>query len=181
MCADPDWLQRVEEELTAMIGIEIPAHLRSKISEEDVRQGARLRLLRNAKALEGRSPAEQRAYLKQAVTSELADAVDHYRTKRRHTARERSLDADNPSNSFATSLASNHTSPSGRASRLEQSARLEEALNSLPEPQRVAVQLHHLQGLTVEQTAIAMGKTKGAVAGLIARGVNRLHDSLKDE
>jgi RNA polymerase sigma-70 factor (ECF subfamily) len=181
MCADSDWLAQVEDELMAMTSLEIPAHLRSKVSIEDVRQGARVRLLRNPKALEGRSPAERAAYLKKLLASELTDAIRQYRTKQRHTARERSLDAETSSNSLAKSLASDHTSPSGRASRFEQSARLEAALNSLPERERLAIRLHHLQGLTIEQTATSMGKTKGAVAGLIARGMNRLHAALKDE
>jgi RNA polymerase sigma-70 factor, ECF subfamily len=182
MCADPDWLKRVEDELMAMVSLAIPAHLRAKIDIDDVRQGARLRLHQNQKALEGRSVGEQRAYLKEAVASELADVARRYQAKRRHTARERSLDAalDDSSNRLGLLLAADQTSPSGRASRAEQAIRLETALSSLQERQREAIQLHHLHGMSVEQTAKAMGLTKGAVAGLIARGMKHLRELLQD-
>ena len=62
----------------------------------------------------------------------------------------------------------------------EQAIRLETALSSLQERQREAIQLHHLHGKSVEETAMAMGLTKGAVAGLIARGMKHLRDLLQD-
>src|SRR5262249_6665756 len=74
--------------------LEIPAHLRSKFDLEDIRQRARLKISRNLSTLEGRSTAEQLAYVKKAIASELTDAIRHYRASRRHTARERPLDAE---------------------------------------------------------------------------------------
>ena len=182
MCADADWLQRVEDELMAMVSLAIPAYLRAKVDIDDVRQGARLKLHQNQKALEGRSAGEQRAYLKEVLASELTDVIRRYQTKGRHTTRERSLEAalDDFSGRFGQSLAADQTSPSGRASRAEQAIRLETALCSLQERQREAVRRHHLQAMTIEETAKAMGLTKGAVAGLIARGVKHLRDLLQD-
>jgi RNA polymerase sigma-70 factor (ECF subfamily) len=182
MCADQDWHQIVEDELMAMTGLEIPAYLRSKFDLEDIRQRARLKVRQNPRALEGRSTAEQRAYVKKAIASELTDAIRHFKASRRHTARERPLDAEQNSSFGRLSdlLATDHTSPSGRASRSEEFARLEAALNSLPETQSQAVRLHHLQGMSVQETATAMKTTKPAVAGLLARGMNRLRELLQD-
>ena len=117
-----------------------------------------------------------------ALASELADVIAHFQAKARQTARERSLDAafDDSSGNLGQSLAADQTSPSGRAARAEQLARLAVALASLPHAEREAVQLHHLEGMSVEDTAKAMGTTKPSVAGLIHRGLKHLRELLQD-
>jgi RNA polymerase sigma-70 factor (ECF subfamily) len=53
-----------------------------------------------------------------------------------------------------------------------------EALEKLPERQRMAVELRYLAGESLEQIARAMETTKGATAGLIRRGVEQLRRQL---
>jgi RNA polymerase sigma factor (sigma-70 family) len=65
-------------------------------------------------------------------------------------------------------------SPSGRAVRNEDLLRLADALTRLPEAQREAIVLHHLQGCSLAKTAHTMGKTDAAVAGLLHRGLKKL-------
>jgi hypothetical protein len=93
MCADPDWPQRVEDELMATISLAIPEQLRGKIEMDDVRQGGFLRFHWTPDSREGRPAGEKRAYPREAMASELAYAIRRYATKGRRRARERPLEA----------------------------------------------------------------------------------------
>jgi RNA polymerase sigma-70 factor (ECF subfamily) len=70
------------------------------------------------------------------------------------------------------------SSPSRALVRYEWALRLAEALEKLPEDQRCAVELRHLEGRSLAETAKEMGRTPGSVASLIHRGMVRLRDLL---
>jgi RNA polymerase sigma-70 factor (ECF subfamily) len=72
------------------------------------------------------------------------------------------------------------SSPSERASRQEQVLRLADALAQLPEEQRTAVELRHLQGCSLAEVAEQMARSKGAVAKLLFRGVEKLRGLLEE-
>lgn len=72
------------------------------------------------------------------------------------------------------------SSPSQRAVKQEELIRLAEVMTKLPEAQREAVVLHHLQGLSLAEVAQEMGKTEAAVAGLLFRGLKTLHNLLEE-
>ena len=40
--------------------------------------------------------------------------------------------------------------------------------------------LHHLQGLTLSETAVRLGRSEAAVGGLLHRGLKRLHQLLEE-
>ena len=91
MCADPDWLQSVEDEQMAMVSLEIPARIYvPKVTSTAFRTLCELH--RNQKGLDGHSAGEQRADLMQASPLELADAMPGYQSDGRRTALDRSLD-----------------------------------------------------------------------------------------
>ena len=56
-----------------------------------------------------------------------------------------------------------------------------ESLSMLPEPQRRAIELHHLEGKPLAEIADLLGSTKGAVAGLLHRGLKTLRTLLKPQ
>jgi RNA polymerase sigma-70 factor (ECF subfamily) len=78
-------------------------------------------------------------------------------------------------------LAAEQSSPSRLAERQEQSVRLAGALARLPDKQRQAIELRHLQGLSLAEVAAGMNTTKTAVVGLLHRGVEKLRGLLKEE
>jgi RNA polymerase sigma-70 factor (ECF subfamily) len=70
------------------------------------------------------------------------------------------------------------TSPSQRLIRGEKALRLADALGSLLEDQAEAVTLRHVEGWKVKRIADHMGRSEGAVAGLLKRGLHNLHERM---
>jgi len=164
--------------LDAMARQALPTHLRAKLDTTDVVQEVLLRAHQSGGSFEGRTEPERLAYLRAIFATTLADQIRRFDRSKREAARERSMDgsADQPE----LWLAADHTSPSGRARRNEQVARLAEAMATLSKDQRRAVELHHLQGRTLQETATTMGRTPEAVAGLLRRGLASLRLMLRE-
>jgi RNA polymerase sigma-70 factor (ECF subfamily) len=122
----------------------------------------------------------QAAWLRTAFAHNLADALRRAGAAARDPARERSLEElFEESSARATAwLAADQSSPSQRADRAEQLIRLAGALARLPDDQRLAVELHHLQGWPVAEVAARMDRTRESVAGLLFRGLRRLRELL---
>ena len=78
------------------------------------------------------------------------------------------------------SVAGGDSSPESRIFRGEAALELAEALERLPEDQRVAVELRYLGQQPLNAIADYMGKTTGSVAGLICRGIENLRGLLPD-
>jgi RNA polymerase sigma-70 factor (ECF subfamily) len=52
------------------------------------------------------------------------------------------------------------------------------AIEALPDAQRDAVTLHHLEGLTISEVAGRMDRSAASVAGLLKRGLKSLRQSI---
>jgi len=87
---------------------------------------------------------------------------------------------DESSARLAACLAGEQSSPSERAMGHEQSVRLAAALATLPEAQREALTLHHLEGRPLDEVAHLVGRSREAVAGLIKRGLRQLRERLRE-
>jgi RNA polymerase sigma-70 factor (ECF subfamily) len=64
--------------------------------------------------------------------------------------------------------------------RTEAGIRLQQAIDELPDHQREAVRLRHLQGWSLAQIAALLDRSEVAVAGLLKRGLRRLRDGLRE-
>jgi RNA polymerase sigma-70 factor, ECF subfamily len=131
----------------------------------------------------GTENAELAAWLRKALANNLADALRKFRRVKRDITREQSLDAalDASSARLANCLAGNHSSPSQQAVRNEDLLRLADALLALPDLQREAIVLHHLQGRSLTDTAHGLGRSDTATAGLLHRGLKKLRELLQNE
>jgi RNA polymerase sigma-70 factor (ECF subfamily) len=64
--------------------------------------------------------------------------------------------------------------------RGEMAIRLAAEIESLPDDQRDAVRLRHLEGWSIGELAVHFDRSESAVAGLLKRGLRRLRDQLAD-
>ena len=77
-------------------------------------------------------------------------------------------------------LADDQSSPSGRIERQERLVRLADSLAMLPQDQRTAVELRHLQGRTLVEIGEHMNRSAASVAGLLQRGLRTLRKDLEE-
>jgi RNA polymerase sigma-70 factor (ECF subfamily) len=157
--------------------------LQAKLDPSDVVQQTLLEAHKDRADFRGRSPEELRAWLRQVLARNLANALRDFRRDKRDVAREQAMDrlAAESSARVEAWLAADGSSPSAGLQRQEEAARLAAALAELPEGQREAVVLRHLHGWSLHNIARHLGKSTTAVAGLIHRGLNRLRERLASE
>jgi RNA polymerase sigma-70 factor (ECF subfamily) len=75
-------------------------------------------------------------------------------------------------------LAGDVSTPSERAERHDDLARLADALATLLDDQREALELHYLHGLPLSEIAARLKRSPKAVSGLLRRGIISLHARL---
>lgn len=124
--------------------------------------------------------AQRLAWLRTALANNLKDEVRKFTSQGRDIRREVSLEQaiEQSSTRVDRWLADAGPSPSSVFRREENLIRLADALQKLGEEQRRAIECHHLRGMSLADTAAALGKSRDAVAGLIYRGLVRLKQQL---
>ncbi len=163
--------------------LQLDRRLQAKVDASDIVQQTLLQAIRGANEFRGRTDAEMAAWLRQILAHNLAGAIRDLGRQRRDVRRERPIQADVERSSarLESWLAADQTSPSQRAVRGEQAVQLADALADLPDAQREALTLHHLQEWTLDQIAGHLGRSPAAVAGLIKRGLRTLRDHFQAE
>jgi RNA polymerase sigma-70 factor (ECF subfamily) len=169
--------------LYALARLQLDRRLQAKIDLSGVVQQTLLEAHQAAGQLRGRSEEEKAAWLRRALANNLADEIRKLSAGKRDVQRERSLEDALAESSARLKawLAEEQSSPSRNAERQEEALRLAEALSGLPEGQRRAVELRHLKGLSLAETAAELGCSKSAVVGLLHRGVKKLRELLQEE
>lgn len=128
----------------------------------------------------GSSEPEFAAWLDVILQNNVSGLLrDHTQSQKRAVGRERSLDSQ-PDARAAPLPPAQLTSPSQRAMRAEDVDRLVRALAGLPDDQREAVRLRHLEGWGLAAIAERFNRTPAATAGLIKRGMQALRGALQD-
>jgi RNA polymerase sigma-70 factor (ECF subfamily) len=178
----PEVLERYRSYLRLLARLHWQEELRGKLDPSDLVQQTMVQALQAQGQFRGQSEQELAAWLRQILVRRLRNAVRDLGRARRDVGRERSLQAavEHSSARLEAWLAAAQTSPSEQAMRHEQLLRLTEALESLPEAQREAIILHHLQDWTLEQVGAHLGRSPAAVAGLIKRGLKQLRGVMNE-
>src|SRR5262249_5498236 len=143
-------LEGFRESSRLLARLQLRANLAGKIDLSGVVQQT---LLEAYQARDGfpSGAAQQAAWLRRALANSLTDEVRRLGPRGQERVEERSLEQaleTSPARLEAW-LACEAPTPGGAAAHQEQLALLAEALLDLPEDQRVAVELHHLQGMTL--------------------------------
>jgi RNA polymerase sigma-70 factor (ECF subfamily) len=175
--ADLPW-QRYRAYLHLLARLQLPARLRVKLDGSDLVQQTLLEAHRAADQLAALPEPARAAFLRRVLANNLADVVRRYATEARDLQRERSLEAQVHESSvrIADWLAAAGASPSERCAREEELLQLAEALARLPDDQRLAVEMKHLEGATVAEIAAVLERSPTAVGGLLRRGMARLRE-----
>jgi RNA polymerase sigma-70 factor (ECF subfamily) len=175
-------LEGFRERLRRLARLQLRANLAGKIDLSGVVQQT---LLEAYQARDGfpSGTAQQAAWLRRALANNLTDEIRRLRSRGQEGVEERSLEQAleaSPARLEAW-LACETPTPGRAAAHNEQVARLAEALLELPEDQRVAVELHHLQELSLADVGECLGRSREAVAGLVFRGLKTLRSLLAEK
>ena len=81
---------------------------------------------------------------------------------------------------LAKIVAAEQSSPSQQLAKSERLHRLADALMSLPEDQRRAIELRHLRGLSMAEIAEQMQRSSPSVGGLLQRGLKTLRQTMNE-
>jgi len=155
----------------------LDGRLRSKLDPADLVQQTLTRALERRDQFRGARDEQRAAWLRTLLAHVMVDAV---RKHARADGPERSLEAalEQSSVRIEAFLAADLTSASGRVEKQERLVRLADALAALPEDQRHAIELKHLQGLTLIEVARQMNRSVPSIAGLLQRGMRALRNDL---
>jgi len=161
------------DQLAKRIGHNLPPRLQSTQAVEDILQLTFMQAFRDIASFEQRADASFGDWLVRIAENRLCDAIrQHDRPKHGGDLRrvEGSSRDDGQILSLWDWIAADDTSPPSAVVRAEALQALQVALAALPEDQRAAIQMQQLEGKSVEETAAALGKTPGAIRGLVHRG-----------
>ena len=167
--------------MLARVGLRSCGPAANKIDASDIVQDVLLQAHVARDQFRGSTEAELEAWLRKILKNKLTDGVRRFGRQKRDAALERSIRSSvDGSVRRMQRLVDPGTSPSQRVWRLERAVRLTQALQTLPEDQQIALELHHVQGYSVSEIAQQLDRTKASVAGLLRRGLAQLREGLKD-
>jgi RNA polymerase sigma-70 factor (ECF subfamily) len=123
---------------------------------------------------------QQAAWLRRALAHNLIDEIRRLGPRGCGPVELQSLEQalEASSTRLEAWLAREQSTPGRGAIHREQVANLAAALLRLPKDQRLAVELHHLQNLSLAEVGQHLGRSREAVAGLVFRGLQALRTLL---
>jgi RNA polymerase sigma-70 factor (ECF subfamily) len=164
--------------LVAFIRSRAGRALTARESALDLAQSVYREVLQDAGNIELRDEVAFRNWLFMAATRKVLDRARFLQRQRRDVAREEALPTAGAEADAALAGYASICTPSRHAAAREELARVEQAVQSLPEDQRDAVAMSRLMGLSYPQIAEQMGRSEASVRGLVARGLAALADQL---
>jgi RNA polymerase sigma-70 factor, ECF subfamily len=177
---EPRPLDQYAEYLHLLARLQIDPRLRTRLDPSDLVQQTLLIAHEKHAQFRGRTDAELAGWLRSILVSLLAQQMRRLRRHKPEQARSLQQALDESSARLEAYLDRHDTTPGGRLARAEQAMRLVSALAELPDDQRTALELHHLQGLTVPEVARRMEKTIASVTGLLYRGGKALRQQMSE-
>lgn len=176
-----DLLQRFRPYLRILARRQLDSAMNARMDASDVVQQTCLEAHRDFAAFQGTSKGELIAWLRRILEHNARESIQtHIVTQKRSLSREVSVRDSNGADPLLAGVAGPGSSPSRRAMRGELSLRVAAEIESLPEDQREAVRLRHIEGWNLARLAQHFHRSESAVAGLVKRGLRRLRLQLAD-
>jgi RNA polymerase sigma-70 factor (ECF subfamily) len=172
-------LESYQEYLRLLARMQLDPRLRSRLDPSDVVQQTLLKAHEKRAEFRGSSPPELMGWLRCILSNTMADAVRKLLRQKGdlHYSLETALQES--SSRLEAWIKNEEPTPGHKLLREEQLLHLAKALSQLPDDQRMALELRHLQGYSLPAITEIMGRSKAAVAGLLRRGLKRLRELLE--
>jgi RNA polymerase sigma-70 factor, ECF subfamily len=168
--------ERYRAYLHLLARLNLPRRLRGVLSASDLAHDTILKAHNKREQFRGQTEAQYRGWLRRILANALADAAQV-----REPDLLRTLELS--SACLEDRVVVEDPSPSEQVARAERLLRLAEALLRLPDDERTAVEMRYLRdpGCPLPEIARALGRpTAKAVAGLLARGLEKLRGLLRE-
>lgn len=175
---DAPWrvLEQFREYLHLLARLCGQGQLPNWLAPSDVVQQTLLKAHECGDQFRGQTDAERAAWLRSILVNQLRDA---FRKAGRHPEHSLELALEESSARLDAWLGDQQPPVGAATERHEQLLELASAMASLPADQRTALELHHIQGISVAEVARQMDCTTSAVAGLLHRGLKALRRKLQ--
>jgi RNA polymerase sigma-70 factor (ECF subfamily) len=176
-------LEQYMDYLHLLARLQVDPRLRTKVDPSDVVQQTLLTAHEKRGQFRGATDAEMAGWLRTILANTLAQVNRRFATRKQDLALEQSLQASLERSSLCLEafLADDEPPPGERLARHERVHRLAAALTQLPEEQRRAVEMKHLQDFTITEISQVMGRSEPSVTGLLRRGLAELRRLLAEE
>ncbi len=176
-------MEKFREMLKGVARQELSVRLQVRVDPSDAVQATFLEAHRDLNHFRGEEIGQFVAWLQQILHNNILQSVEmHQQAQKRSINRESPLrDSDSNGPGMNNVLDSKQSSPSHIAVRQERAQRLLLAMESLPPDQQKAARLRFLEGLSLDQIAEEMQRSKTAIAGLLKRGMQKLRQEFSEE
>jgi RNA polymerase sigma-70 factor (ECF subfamily) len=141
-----------------------------KVDASDIVQDALAAAWIKRGEFRGTSRTDFIGWIKSIVKNTALNAIRFFRTQRRGAQREERSPGD------AQSRFIHANTPSASVIRREDAGRLRSVLDGLPEVERQTITMRYLEGMSLAEIAMRLGRTEAASAGVLKRGMRRLRD-----
>ena len=184
-CGDRDTLERLlldnYDFLHRHIQGNLVAHSLAQSDAEDIVQEVHVKAFQHIEQFRGNSIAAFRAWLiaiaENCVRNLRRDATRMKRSGKLQRVRYLGGNQDSLVE-FVEMLSGRDGNPPSLAAMQEAVRAIRVGIAHLPADQRDAIDLYHMQGMNLTETAAEMSKTEGAVRGLLRRAKLHLRDAL---
>jgi RNA polymerase sigma-70 factor (ECF subfamily) len=177
-------LERHRTKLTRMVAVRLDRRLAARVDPSDVVQEALADAAKRLDEYLRDRPIPFYPWLRRLAWDRLADGYRrHVRAAQRTVAREERPPLPGASAVALADrlLAASGDRPGADLSRAERQARVQAALDRLPDRDREVLVLRHLEDLSTAEAAAVLGVSEGAVKVRLLRAVQRLRDLLDRE
>ena len=176
----PRALEQYADYLRLLARLQVDPRMRSRLDPSDVVQQTLLIAHEKLAQFRGRTHAQMAAWLRAILASTLAQAARRFYRNSPERALSLEYAIEESSARLESWLVQDDSTPSQKAAKAEQLLLLAEVLAGLPENQRTALELHHLQGHSVAEAARRMEKTVASVTCLLYRGYKTLRQRMNE-
>ncbi|MCC9601899.1 sigma-70 family RNA polymerase sigma factor [Stieleria sp. JC731] len=178
--SDPAVIANYEPYLRMLARTRMRQAYQAKIGASDMVQQAMMQAVAGFDGFRGSTEAELMAWLRQILAHHLCHLDRDLHRDKRDIRREQSMEQKLAASSMRLEglLAGGDRTPSQNVAFGESVVQISQAIAKLPEAQADAVRLHYLEGMKLSEVAEELGKSTGAIAGLLHRGMKALRKQL---